>query len=122
MYKALFFLRVLSPFWVLVSYPEQMHGGQGSFSPTTQGESNQQRECSVRPIARCGIPGGLGRKYDIRQEGGVENAISSCKMGTISDTGCGEEEEVMYVKCQQRCVIFFNVLIKSNISNWIISL
>lgn len=78
--------------------------------------------CSVRSIPRCGIAGALGGKYHVRQEEGLENAIPSCKLETISDTGRGEDEEVMYVKRQQRYVIFVNVLIKSNINKWIISL
>lgn len=41
-----------------------------------------------------GTVGALGGKYHIRQEGGLENVIPSCKMGTISHTGCGEDDEV----------------------------
>lgn len=77
---------------------------------------------SVRSIPRCGTAGALGGKYHIRQEEGLENAIPSCELETISDTGRSEDEEVMYVKCQQRHVIFLNVLIKSNVNKWIISL
>lgn len=69
---------------------------------------------------RRGTVGALGGKYHIRQEGGLENVIPSCKMGTASDTGCGEDDEVMYVKCQQKCMVFLNVLIRSNINSWII--
>lgn len=100
-----------------------MHECQGSFSSVTQGESNQQREKvqagQGRPGAwasegynlspRSGTVGALGENH-MRQEGGLGNIIPSCKMGTISDTGCGEDDEVMYVKCQQRFMVFLNVL------------
>lgn len=40
----------------------------------------------------------------------------------FSDTGCGADDQVMYVELQQRSVFFLNVLSGSNITSWIISL
>ena len=56
------------------------------------------------------------------KERGLRNVFPSCEVGIISDTECGEDEEVMYVQRSQRFVVFQNVMIRSNTNSWIISL
>lgn len=133
--KALLFLRVQTLSWVLcllipskcvrvrdhfLLWPKENPANKELVFSQARSAAWASEGSSVPP--RPGIAGALGGKSDIRQGGGLQTLLPSCRMGTITDTGCGEDEEVMHVKYHQRLLACLNTLIRSNANSWIVSL